>query len=77
VDSAYPDNADLVIDENGMPVLRKQRAKGFSAMAEALVDGGQGADAGAVPAGHPVAQGVLGGVVAPVLPAVRQRAQAH
>ena len=36
VDSGYPDNADLVIDENGVPVLRKQRAKGLSAMAEAL-----------------------------------------
>ncbi|MFF6851766.1 DUF4158 domain-containing protein [Streptomyces antimycoticus] len=36
VDSGYPDNADLVIDENGVPVLRKQRAKGVSALAEAL-----------------------------------------
>lgn len=36
VDSGYPDNADLVIDANGIPVLRKQRAKGVSAMAEAL-----------------------------------------
>ncbi|WP_411152436.1 hypothetical protein [Streptomyces sp. A30] len=31
-----PDNADLVIDENGVPALRKQRAKGVSAMAEVL-----------------------------------------
>ncbi|WP_327725019.1 Tn3 family transposase [Streptomyces europaeiscabiei] len=36
VDSGYPDNADLVIDENGVPALRKQRAKGMNAMAEAL-----------------------------------------
>ncbi|MEU9056436.1 Tn3 family transposase [Streptomyces sp. NPDC048384] len=36
VDSGYPDNTDLVIDENGVPVLRKQRAKGVSALAEAL-----------------------------------------
>ncbi|MFE4911110.1 hypothetical protein ACFRCX_06080 [Streptomyces sp. NPDC056652] len=76
-DVGYPDNEGLVIDpETGIPSLKPHRSKGQRPSAKRLERGVQGSDARAVADGNPRPHGVLGGVVAPVRPRLRQRAQA-
>jgi len=75
-DAGYPDNADLVIDEQGVPTLKRRRGKDRTESAVKLEEQDQGADARAVAAGHPRPHRVLDRVVAQVRARVGQRPEA-